>query len=81
MDEQERAKKKQKKQNAKEQPIRQKISFSDFLEIIELCNAIKHPVSRARIKIGFFLLYGTGIRISNLLVFTTGMVRELMEKV
>lgn len=72
--------KQQKKQNAKEQQLRQRIDYNDFLEVLNLCDTtIQHRLSRAIIKVGFVLQYCTGLRIGNLLKLTNGMIYELFE--
>lgn len=81
--EQEEAKKArlEKRANAKKKPPRDKISFLEFIDILNFCSqqSKKYEVTRARIKVGFFLLYATGLRISNLLTLKTGVVKELFD--
>lgn len=63
----ERSLRKEKKKNSRARPVRQRISYEEFQEILETCNRIEHPLSRARVKVGFAIQYFTGLRVGNLL--------------
>lgn len=67
-----------KRKNAIKAPIRETIDEQEFLQILELVK--RQSFVGARKKCGMIILYLTGIRVSNLLVFSVRHTKELLEK-
>jgi site-specific recombinase XerD len=69
-----------KRQNAKRRPKRDYISPDEFYELVDeivyKCEDSRYIVSRQRVA--FFIMYFTGLRVSNLLVLTRRHVHELI---
>lgn len=69
-----------KKAKAKSIPRRQRLTSEGFSKIMKGgSNVYQNRLSFTRVKITFFLLTVTGLRISNLLLLITGMIRNLLE--
>lgn len=69
---------KEKRQNARKQIIRDSISPDDFQFIL---NSVKfNGFVPARKRTAFILLYSTGLRVSNLLALSINHIKELLDK-
>ena len=70
--------KKQQKKNAQKLPLRETIDLADFKRILLLVRGRAGAKERRRLALA--LLYLTGLRVSNLLLFNVAHARELFEK-
>lgn len=70
--------KKQRKKEAQKLPLRDTIDLADFERIILLVRG--RAGAKERRRLAFVLLYLTGLRVSNLLLFSVAHARELFEK-
>lgn len=68
---------KMKRQRSKKLPLRATVSIDEFWAIIELV-AGRCPLIIARRRLAFALLYLTGLRVSNILIFSVSNVKELL---
>src|SRR3569623_58194 len=70
--------KKQRKKNAQKMPLRETVDLADFERILLLVRG--RAGAKERRRLALVLLYLTGLRVSNLLLFTVAHARELFEK-
>lgn len=70
--------KKQRKKNAQKQPLRDTIDLEEFERILTLVRGRAGAKERRRLALA--LLYLTGLRVSNLLLFNVAHAREFFEK-
>lgn len=67
------------RKKAQKKPVRQVINPDEFLQIIDFVDLLEsQPFIASRTKIALFILYFTGIRISNLLEFYVKNLYDLM---
>lgn len=60
----------------KAKPTRQRLTFEDFLGGMKYITQV-YKTPCARVRVGFFLQYETGLRVSISLKFTSGNIRQL----
>jgi site-specific recombinase XerD len=71
--------KREKRKNAKKQPIRSAITPEEFTQILGLTeNVYSDIITRARVRIALAILYCTGIRITNLLLLSYADLQNLI---
>lgn len=72
----EKAKKSEKLRNAKKKPKRDVLEFEEFINLLNMIDNDNY--CNLRRKAAFLILYTTGLRVSNLLLFKVQNIKELM---